>query len=144
MPLLAYVWCKSALRVIMAIKELLPLNLNHLVLKKEGSTNSWWGPFPSVSGACLRRKPKTVAVAYFYSFRTTYLKSQWPEPYLRLLLQPVLNLRDLGLSDLKASQLDELVDKLLPGYCVENKASSPWHTSYISAQSFFENKHGMF
>ncbi|XP_077158797.1 ATP-dependent zinc metalloprotease YME1L1 isoform X3 [Paroedura picta] len=56
--------------------------------------------------------------------------------------EPVLNLRDLGLSDLKASQLDELVDKLLPGYCVENKVSSPWHTSYISAQSFFENKYG--
>ncbi|XP_060104284.1 ATP-dependent zinc metalloprotease YME1L1 isoform X1 [Heteronotia binoei] len=56
--------------------------------------------------------------------------------------EPVLNLRDLGLSDLKAGQLDELVDKLLPGYCVENKVSSPWHTSYISAQSFFENKYG--
>lgn len=56
-------------------------------------------------------------------------------------LQPTLNLRDLGLSDVKASQLDELVERLLPGYSVENK--NPWHTSYISAQSFFENKYGM-
>ncbi|XP_032642080.1 ATP-dependent zinc metalloprotease YME1L1 isoform X1 [Chelonoidis abingdonii] len=56
--------------------------------------------------------------------------------------EPVLNLRDLGLSDLKVSQLDELVNRLLPGYCTENKISSQWNTSYISAQSFFENKHG--
>ncbi|XP_073190433.1 ATP-dependent zinc metalloprotease YME1L1 isoform X3 [Lepidochelys kempii] len=56
--------------------------------------------------------------------------------------EPVLNLRDLGLSDLKVSQLDELVTRLLPGYCTENKISSQWNTSYISAQSFFENKHG--
>ncbi|XP_044861129.1 ATP-dependent zinc metalloprotease YME1L1 isoform X1 [Mauremys mutica] len=56
--------------------------------------------------------------------------------------EPVLNLRDLGLSDLKVSQFDELVNRLLPGYCTENKISSQWNTSYISAQSFFENKHG--
>uniref|UniRef100_A0A8C8S176 ATP-dependent zinc metalloprotease YME1L1 n=1 Tax=Pelusios castaneus TaxID=367368 RepID=A0A8C8S176_9SAUR len=56
--------------------------------------------------------------------------------------EPVLNLRDLGLSDLKISQLDELVNKLLPGYCAGNKVSSQWHTSHISAQSFFENKYG--
>uniref|UniRef100_A0A670J9T2 ATP-dependent zinc metalloprotease YME1L1 n=1 Tax=Podarcis muralis TaxID=64176 RepID=A0A670J9T2_PODMU len=56
--------------------------------------------------------------------------------------EPVLNIRDLGLSDLKASQFDELVDRLLPGYRVENKISSHWQTSYISAQSFFENKYG--
>ncbi|XP_066485124.1 ATP-dependent zinc metalloprotease YME1L1 isoform X2 [Tiliqua scincoides] len=56
--------------------------------------------------------------------------------------EPILNLRDLGLSDLKAGQLDELMDRLLPGYCIENKTSSHWHTSYISSQSFFENKYG--
>uniref|UniRef100_A0A8C0EEJ2 ATP-dependent zinc metalloprotease YME1L1 n=1 Tax=Bubo bubo TaxID=30461 RepID=A0A8C0EEJ2_BUBBB len=53
----------------------------------------------------------------------------------------VLNLRDLGLSDLKANQFKELVNRLLPGYYAENKVSSQWHTSYISAESFFENKH---
>uniref|UniRef100_A0A8D2QND7 ATP-dependent zinc metalloprotease YME1L1 n=1 Tax=Zosterops lateralis melanops TaxID=1220523 RepID=A0A8D2QND7_ZOSLA len=51
------------------------------------------------------------------------------------------NLRDLGLSDLKANQFRELVNRLLPGYCTESKVSSQWHTSYVSAQSFFENKH---
>uniref|UniRef100_A0A8C9N4K7 ATP-dependent zinc metalloprotease YME1L1 n=1 Tax=Serinus canaria TaxID=9135 RepID=A0A8C9N4K7_SERCA len=52
------------------------------------------------------------------------------------------NLRDLGLSDLKANQFRELVNRLLPGYCTESKVSSQWHMSYVSAQSFFENKHG--
>ncbi|XP_053118444.1 ATP-dependent zinc metalloprotease YME1L1 isoform X2 [Hemicordylus capensis] len=56
--------------------------------------------------------------------------------------EPTLNLRDLGLPDLKASQLDELVDRLLPGCCIEKKTPSHWQTSYISAQSFFENKYG--
>ncbi|KAJ7396131.1 ATP-dependent zinc metalloprotease YME1L1 [Pitangus sulphuratus] len=53
----------------------------------------------------------------------------------------VKNLRDLGLSDLKPIQFKELVNRLLPGYSAENKISSQWHTSYVSAQSFFENKH---
>uniref|UniRef100_A0A8C0HHX4 ATP-dependent zinc metalloprotease YME1L1 n=1 Tax=Buteo japonicus TaxID=224669 RepID=A0A8C0HHX4_9AVES len=56
--------------------------------------------------------------------------------------ESVFNLRDLGLSDLKANQFKELVNRLLPGYGAENKVSSQWHTSYISAESFFENKHG--
>ncbi|XP_074756178.1 ATP-dependent zinc metalloprotease YME1L1 isoform X3 [Athene noctua] len=55
--------------------------------------------------------------------------------------ESVLNLRDLGLSDLKANQFKELVNRLLPGCYAENKVSSQWHTSYISAESFFENKH---
>uniref|UniRef100_A0A8B9ST33 ATP-dependent zinc metalloprotease YME1L1 n=1 Tax=Anas platyrhynchos TaxID=8839 RepID=A0A8B9ST33_ANAPL len=56
--------------------------------------------------------------------------------------ESVFNLRDLGLSDLKPNQFRELVNRLLPGYYTENKVSSPWHTSYVSAESFFENKHG--
>ncbi|XP_054245905.1 ATP-dependent zinc metalloprotease YME1L1 isoform X2 [Indicator indicator] len=55
--------------------------------------------------------------------------------------ESVFSLRDLGLSDLKANQFKELVNRLLPGYGAENKVSSQWHTSYISAESFFENKH---
>uniref|UniRef100_A0A8B9PN00 ATP-dependent zinc metalloprotease YME1L1 n=1 Tax=Apteryx owenii TaxID=8824 RepID=A0A8B9PN00_APTOW len=56
--------------------------------------------------------------------------------------EPMLNLRDLGLSGLKANQFKELVNRFLPGYCAEKKVSSQWHTSYVSAESFFENKHG--
>uniref|UniRef100_A0ABI7YY03 YME1 like 1 ATPase n=1 Tax=Felis catus TaxID=9685 RepID=A0ABI7YY03_FELCA len=56
--------------------------------------------------------------------------------------EPVLNLRDLGLSELKIGQIDQLVDHLLPGFCKGKSVSSHWHTSHISAQSFFENKYG--
>uniref|UniRef100_UPI00398F7CCB ATP-dependent zinc metalloprotease YME1L1-like n=1 Tax=Pristiophorus japonicus TaxID=55135 RepID=UPI00398F7CCB len=59
--------------------------------------------------------------------------------------EPVLNLREFGLSDLKTSQLDELVGRLLP--CLSPSDSSPhqpsqWQMSHVSSQSFFENKHG--
>ncbi|KAM4706045.1 ATP-dependent zinc metalloprotease YME1L1 [Rhinophrynus dorsalis] len=57
--------------------------------------------------------------------------------------EPIFNLRDLGLSELRTKQLDELFSKLLPGILVEKKKpASHWHASHISAQSFFENKHG--
>ncbi|KAF4023158.1 hypothetical protein G4228_015418 [Cervus hanglu yarkandensis] len=56
--------------------------------------------------------------------------------------EPVLNLRDLGLSELKIGQINQLVDSLLPGFCKDNNVSSHWHTSHVSAQSFFENKYG--
>ncbi|XP_064141011.1 ATP-dependent zinc metalloprotease YME1L1 isoform X2 [Loxodonta africana] len=58
--------------------------------------------------------------------------------------EPVLNLRDLGLSELKIGQLDQLVDNLLPGFFKGKKIPSHWHTSHVSAQSFFENKYGYF
>lgn len=56
--------------------------------------------------------------------------------------EPVLNLRDLGLSELKIGQIDKLVENLLPGFYKDKRVSSCWHTSHISAQSFFENKYG--
>ncbi|KAB0406346.1 hypothetical protein E2I00_009103, partial [Balaenoptera physalus] len=55
--------------------------------------------------------------------------------------EPILNLRDLGLSELKIGQIDQLVDSLLPGICKDKNVSSHWHTSHVSAQSFFENKY---
>ncbi|XP_053428111.1 ATP-dependent zinc metalloprotease YME1L1 isoform X2 [Nycticebus coucang] len=56
--------------------------------------------------------------------------------------EPALNLRDLGLSELKIGQIDQLVENLLPGFCKGKNISSHWHTSHVSAQSFFENKYG--
>uniref|UniRef100_A0A8C1ZC76 YME1-like 1b n=1 Tax=Cyprinus carpio TaxID=7962 RepID=A0A8C1ZC76_CYPCA len=61
---------------------------------------------------------------------------------------PSLTLRDLGLTDLGVSQLDELVQKLLP--CVTQRDSlsqlrsvpNIWRTSHLSSDSFFHNKHG--
>ncbi|XP_059419987.1 ATP-dependent zinc metalloprotease YME1L1-like isoform X2 [Carassius carassius] len=62
--------------------------------------------------------------------------------------EPSLTLRDLGLTDLGVSQLDELVQKLLP--CVTQQESlsqlrrvpNIWRTSHLSSDSFFHNKHG--
>ncbi|XP_063308646.1 ATP-dependent zinc metalloprotease YME1L1 [Pelobates fuscus] len=57
--------------------------------------------------------------------------------------EPTINLKDLGLSELRTEQLDKLFERFLPGVCA-NKQSIPshWHTSHVSAQSFFENKNG--
>ncbi|KAH0627535.1 hypothetical protein JD844_003339 [Phrynosoma platyrhinos] len=85
--------------------------------------------------------PKSLAPSFTATASQCVQKEATPESDVQN-SEPILNLRDLGLSDLKASQLDELVDRLLPGYCVESKISSHWQTSYISAQSFFENKYG--
>lgn len=62
-------------------------------------------------------------------------------------VQPMLNLRELGLSDLGAQQLDELVNHVLPRRSPQ-KAPLPlsgqtaWRTSHISTHSFLYNKHG--
>lgn len=55
-----------------------------------------------------------------------------------------LVLRDLGLSDIRVSQLDELVSRLLPSPGPEESPSGPaaWRTSHVSADSFFQNKNG--
>ncbi|CAB1341200.1 unnamed protein product [Coregonus sp. 'balchen'] len=56
---------------------------------------------------------------------------------------PTVNLWDLGLSDLRVGQLDELVNRLLPSLgSEEDPAASRWRTSHVSADSFFQNKHG--
>ncbi|KAM5235735.1 ATP-dependent zinc metalloprotease YME1L1 isoform 2-T2 [Ctenodactylus gundi] len=55
--------------------------------------------------------------------------------------EPTLNLRDLGLSELKIGQIDQLVENLLPGFSKGKNVSSHWHTSHVSARSFFENKY---
>uniref|UniRef100_A0AAZ3PSW6 ATP-dependent zinc metalloprotease YME1L1 n=1 Tax=Oncorhynchus tshawytscha TaxID=74940 RepID=A0AAZ3PSW6_ONCTS len=57
--------------------------------------------------------------------------------------QPAVNLRDLGLSDLRVGQLDELLNRLLPSLGSEDgPATSRWRTSHVSAESFLHNKHG--
>ncbi|XP_047424550.1 ATP-dependent zinc metalloprotease YME1L1-like isoform X3 [Mugil cephalus] len=60
------------------------------------------------------------------------------------LKEPSVSLRDLGLSDVKVSQLDELVSRLLPTPALEELPAVPsmWRTSHVSADSFFQNKHG--
>ncbi|KAM9845377.1 ATP-dependent zinc metalloprotease YME1L1-like [Aulostomus maculatus] len=59
------------------------------------------------------------------------------------------NLRELGLSDLGAQQLDELVNSVLPRLDLQEMPLSfgiggPkfWRTSHVSTHSFFDNKYG--
>ncbi|XP_072307201.1 ATP-dependent zinc metalloprotease YME1L1-like isoform X1 [Eucyclogobius newberryi] len=59
--------------------------------------------------------------------------------------EPNVNLRDLGLTDINVSQLDELVSRfrqILPELQEPSCVSSPWRTSHTSSHSFFHNKHG--
>uniref|UniRef100_A0A7N6ATQ0 ATP-dependent zinc metalloprotease YME1L1 n=1 Tax=Anabas testudineus TaxID=64144 RepID=A0A7N6ATQ0_ANATE len=59
-------------------------------------------------------------------------------------IQTLVSLRDLGLSEIRVSQLDELVNRLLPIPGPEEPPAVPslWRTSHVSADSFFHNKHG--
>ncbi|XP_076836982.1 ATP-dependent zinc metalloprotease YME1L1b [Brachyhypopomus gauderio] len=63
-------------------------------------------------------------------------------------VEPSWNIRDLGLMELGAGQLDALVDRLLPFETEKSSSpspragSNPWKTSHLSTNSFFHNKHG--
>uniref|UniRef100_A0A8C6TJF9 ATP-dependent zinc metalloprotease YME1L1 n=1 Tax=Neogobius melanostomus TaxID=47308 RepID=A0A8C6TJF9_9GOBI len=56
--------------------------------------------------------------------------------------EPCVNLRELGLTDIKVNQLDELVNRLLPALQEPLAAPSVWRTSHVSSHSFYHNKHG--
>ncbi|KAG7266478.1 hypothetical protein CRUP_028427 [Coryphaenoides rupestris] len=60
-----------------------------------------------------------------------------------LLTEPSGSLRDVGLSEFRAGQLEELLSRLLPSLGSQDtpSCSSPWKTSHASATSFFHNKH---
>uniref|UniRef100_A0A8C6WNY6 ATP-dependent zinc metalloprotease YME1L1 n=1 Tax=Neogobius melanostomus TaxID=47308 RepID=A0A8C6WNY6_9GOBI len=55
--------------------------------------------------------------------------------------EPCVNLRELGLTDIKVNQLDELVNRLLPALQEPLAAPSVWRTSHVSSHSFYHNKH---
>uniref|UniRef100_A0A8C1G1G4 YME1-like 1a n=1 Tax=Cyprinus carpio TaxID=7962 RepID=A0A8C1G1G4_CYPCA len=65
------------------------------------------------------------------------------------LLYIMLNLKDLGLSELRFSHVRDVVERLLPSVDPEEKSissaaqnSTAWRTSHISGPSFFQNKYG--
>uniref|UniRef100_A0A8C1PTE2 ATP-dependent zinc metalloprotease YME1L1 n=1 Tax=Cyprinus carpio TaxID=7962 RepID=A0A8C1PTE2_CYPCA len=66
-----------------------------------------------------------------------------------LLSEPKVNLKDLGLSELRFSHVRDVLERLLPSRDPEEKSissaaqySTTWRTSHISASSFFQNKYG--
>uniref|UniRef100_A0A672RPD4 ATP-dependent zinc metalloprotease YME1L1 n=1 Tax=Sinocyclocheilus grahami TaxID=75366 RepID=A0A672RPD4_SINGR len=68
------------------------------------------------------------------------------DPDLR---EPKVNLKDLGLSELRYSHVRDVLEHLLPSIDPEEKSissaaqnSATWRTSHISASSFFQNKYG--
>uniref|UniRef100_A0A8D2HCQ3 ATP-dependent zinc metalloprotease YME1L1 n=1 Tax=Urocitellus parryii TaxID=9999 RepID=A0A8D2HCQ3_UROPR len=85
--------------------------------------------------------PKTISVSLSTSVSQNQHRDVVPE-HEALSNEPSLNLRDLGLSELKIGQIDQLVENLLPGFYKGKNISSHWHTSHVSAHSFFENKYG--
>ncbi|XP_075953756.1 ATP-dependent zinc metalloprotease YME1L1-like isoform X2 [Anarhichas minor] len=61
--------------------------------------------------------------------------------------EPTWNLRELGLSDLGAQQLDELVSSVFPRLSPQETpprsgGQTAWRTSHLSTHSFYYNKHG--
>uniref|UniRef100_A0A8C1G2N7 ATP-dependent zinc metalloprotease YME1L1 n=1 Tax=Cyprinus carpio TaxID=7962 RepID=A0A8C1G2N7_CYPCA len=65
-----------------------------------------------------------------------------------LLSEPKVNLKDLGLSELRFSHVRDVVERLLPSVDPEEKSissaaqnSTAWRTSHISGPSFFQNKY---
>uniref|UniRef100_A0A8C2E9J4 YME1-like 1a n=1 Tax=Cyprinus carpio TaxID=7962 RepID=A0A8C2E9J4_CYPCA len=64
-------------------------------------------------------------------------------------LENTINLKDLGLSELRFSHVRDVVERLLPSVDPEEKSisstaqnSTAWRTSHISGPSFFQNKYG--
>uniref|UniRef100_A0A7N8WP43 YME1 like 1 ATPase n=1 Tax=Mastacembelus armatus TaxID=205130 RepID=A0A7N8WP43_9TELE len=83
--------------------------------------------------------PKNSATASIQS-----LHKDFPPKHNSYIKEPNVSLRDLGLSEIKVGQLDEVVSRLLPIPGPKEPPSVPliWKTSHVSADSFFHNKHG--
>uniref|UniRef100_UPI003AAC0E69 ATP-dependent zinc metalloprotease YME1L1-like isoform X3 n=1 Tax=Centroberyx gerrardi TaxID=166262 RepID=UPI003AAC0E69 len=86
----------------------------------------------------LKSSANSAATASIQSLHKDFTPEHNP-----LLKEPSVSLRDLGLSDIRIGQLDELVSRLLPTQGPEEPpaAASSWRTSHVSADSFYQNKH---
>ncbi|XP_007555834.1 ATP-dependent zinc metalloprotease YME1L1 isoform X1 [Poecilia formosa] len=82
---------------------------------------------------------KSSATASVHSLHKDFRQEH--KSYLK---EPSVSLRDLGLSEVQGSQLNELVSRLLPPPSLEEPptVTSIWKTSHVSADSFFQNKYG--
>uniref|UniRef100_A0A3B3YUT7 ATP-dependent zinc metalloprotease YME1L1 n=1 Tax=Poecilia mexicana TaxID=48701 RepID=A0A3B3YUT7_9TELE len=81
---------------------------------------------------------KSSATASVHSLHKDFRQEH--KSYLK---EPSVSLRDLGLSEVQGSQLNELVSRLLPPPSLEEPPTitSIWKTSHVSADSFFQNKY---
>uniref|UniRef100_A0A3P9MWI9 ATP-dependent zinc metalloprotease YME1L1 n=1 Tax=Poecilia reticulata TaxID=8081 RepID=A0A3P9MWI9_POERE len=81
---------------------------------------------------------KSSATASVHSLHKDFRQEH--KSYLK---EPSVSLRDLGLSEVQGSQLDELVSRLMPPPSPEEPptVTSIWKTSHVSADSFFQNKY---
>uniref|UniRef100_A0A8C2AEL4 ATP-dependent zinc metalloprotease YME1L1 n=1 Tax=Cyprinus carpio TaxID=7962 RepID=A0A8C2AEL4_CYPCA len=112
--------------------------------------------FSSVSGGTVPLTHLINVVQYLKSSANTAIStsvqglqrdlSPEHDPLLR---EPKVNLKDLGLSELRFSHVRDVLERLLPSRDPEEKSissaaqySTTWRTSHISASSFFQNKYG--
>ncbi|KAK3534732.1 hypothetical protein QTP86_023970 [Hemibagrus guttatus] len=95
--------------------------------------------------------PLSHLINTFHSLKGSVVKPQHRERRTEQELhvtEPSWSLKDVGLSDLGATQLNELVNKLLPCVTQDVSLKSPgaeshtWRMSYLSTDSFFHNKYG--
>uniref|UniRef100_A0A8C6TF95 ATP-dependent zinc metalloprotease YME1L1 n=1 Tax=Neogobius melanostomus TaxID=47308 RepID=A0A8C6TF95_9GOBI len=85
---------------------------------------------------------KSSATASVQSLHKDFAESHSYTKEVRPCGFPCVNLRELGLTDIKVNQLDELVNRLLPALQEPLAAPSVWRTSHVSSHSFYHNKHG--
>uniref|UniRef100_A0A9J7X1M1 ATP-dependent zinc metalloprotease YME1L1 n=2 Tax=Cyprinus carpio TaxID=7962 RepID=A0A9J7X1M1_CYPCA len=112
--------------------------------------------FSSVSGGTVPLTHLINVVQYLKSSANTAittsvqgLQRDLSPEHDPLLSEPKVNLKDLGLSELRFSHVRDVLERLLPSRDPEEKSissaaqySTTWRTSHISASSFFQNKYG--
>ncbi|KAM8880829.1 ATP-dependent zinc metalloprotease YME1L1 isoform 2-T2 [Synchiropus picturatus] len=94
--------------------------------------------------------PLNQLINAFHSLKSTAtasvqtLNKDFTADHSSYLKEPCVTLRDLGLSEVRTGQLEELVNRLLPTLGPEEPPTVPsvWRTSHISSDSFFQNKNG--
>uniref|UniRef100_A0A672ZCC4 ATP-dependent zinc metalloprotease YME1L1 n=1 Tax=Sphaeramia orbicularis TaxID=375764 RepID=A0A672ZCC4_9TELE len=114
-----------------------PTVYHNLCLKTTSSVFQMVAPLSQLINAL--HSLKSSATASVQSLHKDFTPEQ--SSYLK---EPSVSLRELGLSDIRESQLEELVSRLLPTLGPEEPPAGPsaWRTSHVSADNFFHNKHG--
>ncbi|XP_058492656.1 ATP-dependent zinc metalloprotease YME1L1b isoform X1 [Solea solea] len=112
------------------------INVLHSLKNSVGSSSS---SSSSISATCKTREHKEHVSDS--ELHCTEVRDSGRE------LKPMWNLRELGLLDLGAQQLNELVNRVFPSLSMQKVlpplgGQTAWRTSHLSTHSFFDNKHG--